>query len=279
MAAVATLATAAGCGSGGSGLRVVASTNVYGDIAGQIAGRDATVTSLLTSPDADPHLFEPGTEAGLQVARARVLVENGLGYDTFVERLADASPSSSRVTVNVADVLGVSGDGANPHLWYDLPRIPRVARAIAAALVRVDPKHARGYRSRLSTFVADTRRLSAIRLPRGRSVAATEPVADRLLAAYGIRDRTPEEFARAIENGTEPSPAAVSALQNLLRTHAVDALVYNEQAVSPITKRMSALAKDSNVPVVGVTETLPPHLDFQQWQRRQLLALRRALTP
>src|SRR6185437_15579706 len=79
----------AGCGGSGStrgGLSVVASTNVYGDIARQIGGVHVDVTSILTSPDADPHLFEPGTANGLAVAEANVVIQNGAGYDAFMTK-------------------------------------------------------------------------------------------------------------------------------------------------------------------------------------------------
>src|SRR5947208_16340672 len=139
----------AGCGGGGVGsaLDVVASTNVYGDLAAQIGGSHVHVTSVLTNPDADPHLFEPGTQNGLAVAQARVVIQNGAGYDDFMSKLESASPNGSRVVVTIADVLGVHGRDANPHLWYDVPRLPQIAGAIAAGLEKSDPKHADAYRA------------------------------------------------------------------------------------------------------------------------------------
>src|SRR6266568_8793008 len=110
----------AGCGGGASStggrLSVVAAENVYGNIAAQIGGRHVSVTSILTSPNADPHLFEPGTSNGLAVAGAKVVLQNGLGYDAFMTRLENASPSKSRVVVTMSDVLGIHGKDANPHL-------------------------------------------------------------------------------------------------------------------------------------------------------------------
>ena len=271
----------AGCGGGGAhggALAVVASTNVYGDIASQIGGRHVRVTSLLSGPTADPHLFEPDMRTGLAVARARVVIENGAGYDAFMSKLLDASPSSGRVVVDVATTLGVHGHDANPHLWYDVPRVPRIARAIEAAFVRADGAHARAYHAGLTRF---TRALaSAVRsvpIPRGRAVAYTEPVPAYLVAALGLRNLAPEAFTRAIENGTEPSPDAVAAMERLLQARQVDALLYNSQAASPITKRLRSLAESSHVPVVGMSETLPPHLSYQRWLLGELRALQRAL--
>src|SRR3954452_24679397 len=140
----------AGCGGGGgrggSALNVVASTNVYGDIAAQIGGSYVHVTSVLTNPDADPHLFEPGTKNGFAVAEAKLVIQNGAGYDDFMSKLEAASPNGSRVVVTIADELGVHSRDANPHLWYDVPRLPQIAGAIADGLERSDPKHADAYR-------------------------------------------------------------------------------------------------------------------------------------
>ena len=144
----------AGCGGGGVGsaLDVVASTNVYGDIAAQIGGSHVHVTSVLDNPNADPHLFEPGTQNGLAVAEARLTIQNGAGYDDFMGKLEAASPSKSRIVVTIADVLDVHGRDANPHLWYDVPRLPRIAGAVATGLEQADPEHAGAYRAGLARF-------------------------------------------------------------------------------------------------------------------------------
>jgi zinc/manganese transport system substrate-binding protein len=274
----------AGCGSasGGSTLDVVASTNVYGDITAQIGGAHVRVTSVLSDPNADPHLFEPGTQNGLAVAQAKVVIQNGVGYDDFMGRLESASPSSSRIVVTIADVLGVHGRDANPHLWYDVPRLPRIAGAIAAGLEKADAKHAGAYRAGLDRFVKSLRPLDEeVRRIRtryaGRPVAYTEPVPGYLVAALGLRNLAPAAFTRAIQNGSEPPAEAVAAMNALIAGHRVDVLLYNSQAVSPITARVRAAAKQAGIPVVGVTETLPRHLTFQQWQLAQVRSLQRAL--
>ena len=273
----------AGCGGARSrGLSVVAAENVYGDIAAQIGGRDVSVTSILSDPNADPHLFEPGTHNALAVATARVVIQNGAGYDTFMSKLERSSPNDERDVLVVADVLGVRGRDANPHLWYDLPRIARVARAIADAFVRADAAHASAYRSRLRTFtsslvpvenqVAKIRRRFA-----GTEVAYTEAVPGYLLDAASLRNLAPESFTRAIANGTEPSPQAVADMDALMRQHRVHVLLYNGQAASPITNRVRESAAKAGIPVVPVTETLPARRTFQAWQLAQAKALYEAL--
>src|SRR5262245_15072495 len=210
--AIGAILLVAGCGSGRSGaVDVVASTNVYGDIARQLGGPHVSVTSVLSDPNADPHLFEPTIRDGLEVAKADVLIRNGAGYDTFMNDLADAAPSDDRVTVDAAHVLGVE-DG-NPHVWYDLPRVPRIAKAITGAFVHVDALHAADYRARLRRFTSSLGAFARVGIPPGRPVAYTEPVPEYLVDALRLRNLSPAAFTRAIENGTEPSPHAVAEME------------------------------------------------------------------
>src|SRR6266851_4561497 len=234
--ALLVLGLASGCGSGrattGGGLAVVAAENVYGDIAAQIGGAHVSVTSILSDPNADPHLFEPGTRNGLAVAQARLVIQNGAGYDAFMTKLENAAPSSHRLVVTVADVLGVHGRDANPHLWYDVPALGRVARAIATGLERADPAHAADYAAGLRRFTTSLRPLLAqiahIRESfAGTPVAYTEPVPGYLILAAGLENLAPNSFTRAIEDGTEPPPDAVAALDALIRGRKIAVLLYN----------------------------------------------------
>jgi len=273
------LVSACGSSTGAAGkLDVVAAENAYGDIAAQIGGPHVSVTSILTSPSADPHLFEPGTSSGLAIAGAKVVLQNGLGYDAFMPRLEDAAPSKNRVVVTMADVLGVHGKDTNPHLWYDVPKLDRIAAAIAAAYTRADPPHAVAYRRGLRRFersLAPLRHeVATIRARfRGAPVAYTEPVPSYLLAAAGLRNLAPDSFTRLIEEGIEPSASAFAAMSTLVSDHHIRVLLYNSQAVSPITAQLRAAAQNAGIPVVPVSETLPPHLTFQQWQLDQARAI------
>jgi len=281
--AVALLVSACGSSTGAGGkLDVVAAENVYGDIAAQIGGPHVAVTSLLTSPTADPHLFEPGTSSDLALADAKVVLQNGLGYDAFMTRLEDAAPSKSRLVVTVADVLGVHGKDANPHLWYDVPQLDRIATAITAALAKADPSHAGAYRVGLRRFehtLGPLRREVATirtRFP-GAPVAYTERVPGYLVSAAGLRNLAPDSFTRPLEEGVEPSASAVAAMSELVAQRRIRVFLYNSQAVSPLTARLRSAAQEAGIPVVPVTETLPPRLTFQQWQLEQARALAAAL--
>ena len=284
LVSVAGCALLAACGgrAGSPGLAVVAAENVYGDIAQQIGGAHVHVTSILSDPNADPHLFEPGSSNGLAVATARVVIQNGVGYDAFMTKLENASPNAKRSVLTIADVVGVHGRDANPHLWYDVPALNRIAGAIAAQLERADSANASAYRvglARFNTSLGPLRReIARIRASfEGSPVAYTEPVPGYLLDAAGLQNRAPREFTRAIEAGTEPSPQAVAAMDALMTKKRVKVLLYNSQAVSPITSRVRAAAEQAQIPVLGVTETLPPKLTFQQWQLRQARQLAAAL--
>jgi zinc/manganese transport system substrate-binding protein len=273
-----------GCGSSSKSgrLNVVAAENVYGNIASQIGGPHVSVTSILTSPNADPHLFEPRSSNGLAVATAKVVLQNGLGYDAFMTKLENSAPSSSRAVVTMANVLGVRGKDANPHLWYWVNGLHRLAGAIGGALERADPRNARAYR-------AGVRRFDRSLLPLGTEVAAmhnrfggtpvayTEPVPGYLVQAAGLRNLAPKSFTRAIEDGTEPPPTAVAAMSELIAKHRIRALLYNSQAVSRITTQVGDAARAAGIPVVPVTETLPSGLSFQQWQLDQARRLAAAL--
>jgi|SRR5579884_1287248 len=276
----------AACGGGtsapGGRLRVVAGENAYGNIAAQIGGRRVAVTSILSNPNADPHLFEPGTANGLAVATAAVVIQNGLGYDAFMTKLEDAAPSKARLVVTIADVLGVHGADANPHLWYDVPHLDRIAGAIATALADADPSHGDTYRSGLARFERSLgplrREVARIRSRFGGApVAYTEPVPGYLLAAAGLRNLAPAAFTRAIEDGTEPPPGAVAAMDALITKHRIRVLLYNEQTVSPVTRPLIARAREAGVGIVPVTETLPPRMTFQEWQLGQARLLADAL--
>jgi zinc/manganese transport system substrate-binding protein len=275
-----------GCGqarSSGGAVRVVAAENAYGDVVQQIGGSHVSVTSILSDPNADPHLFEPGTRNGLAVSEAQLVIQNGLGYDAFMDKLEDAAPSSHRVVVTIADVLGISGANANPHLWYDVPKLNSVAAAIAAGLIEVDPSHAANYRAGRARFEQSLRPLRQLVAEiaqrfKGAPVAYTEPVPGYLVAAAGLSNRAPEAFTRAVEDGTEPTPQAVSAMDALISGHKIRVLLYNSQTVTPITERARTAAVRAGIPVVGVRETLPPQRTFQQWQLAQARALFRALS-
>jgi zinc/manganese transport system substrate-binding protein len=268
-----------GCGgsSGHGRVEIVAGENVYGDVAQQIGGRYVHVTSILTSPDADPHLYTPKPSTILPIAKARIVIRNGLGYDAFMDRLLAAANAKDQ------QVIGAGTTQENPHVGNDPAVVRRVAVALRNALESVDPTHSGAYAAGTRRFLANgvepvERAERSLRAAlSGAPVAYTEPVPGYMLDRAGLRNLAPPAFTRAIEDGSEPTPNAVGAMLALIRNHRVRALLYNAQAASPITIRMRTAARAAGIPVVPVTETLPRGENYQQWQVRQVRALRRAL--
>ena len=263
-------------------VHVVAAENFWGNIAGQIGGRHVHVTSLVTDPNADPHLFETNAAGAATLAQAQVVIENGAGYDTWMQSLLSADAGHPRIVVAAA-VLHVTGSDPNPHLWYDIPRVPAVAAAITAALAKAAPQDARAFRANLARFDASLAPIEAILATIKKdfhnvSVAYTERVPGYALAVADLNVKTPPGFARSIEEGNDPGPADTLAMQQLITTHDINVLLYNVQTVTPVTTQMRALARQHGIPVVGVSETLPAgRRTYQQWQQSQLTRLLHAL--
>jgi zinc/manganese transport system substrate-binding protein len=282
-AAALGLAGCAGATTGTSGaVPVVAAENFWGNITSQIGGHDVRVTSLITNPNADPHLFETNAVDAATLAEAKVVIENGAGYDTWMGSLLGAD-SGHPTVVNAASVLHVTGSDTNPHLWYDIPRVPTVAAAIAAALTKAAPQDAPAFKANLARFDASLAPIDAtLATIKARfhnvSVAYTERVPGYALAVADLDVKTPPGFARAIEAGTDPGPADTLAMQQLITNHDINVLLYNVQTVTPVTTQIRALARSHGIPVVGVSETLPAGVaTYQQWQQSQLTDLLHAL--
>jgi zinc/manganese transport system substrate-binding protein len=261
-------------------ITVVAAENFYGDIAQQIGGAEVKVTSILSNPDQDPHLFEASPSVARAVAGARIVVISGIGYDPWMESLVAAGKAPDRKTIVVADLLGRK-PGDNPHIWYDPSTMPAFAKAFADALGVADPAHASDFQARLLRFQQSLRpmqsKVAALRARlAGTPATATEPVFGTMFAALGMEVRN-MGFQIAVMNDTEPSASDVAAFENDLRTHQVRLLVYNSQASDPIAERMVELARASHIPVVGASETEPPGKTYQAWMQGELDAVDRAL--
>ena len=261
-------------------LAIVAGENFYGDVVGQIGGANVAVTSILTNPDQDPHLFEADTGTARALAGAKLVVYNGVDYDPWMEKLLSANSVAGRQTIVAAELMHrKSGD--NPHLWYDPATMPVVAKAIAAKLEAIDAAHKADYEAGLARFVdslqpfEDTVKAMHKKYA-GDVVTATEPVAGYLAEAIGLKVRN-KEFQLAVMNDAEPTAKQVAAFENDLKSHAVKVLFYNNQATEDLTKRMQDISHASKVPVVGVSETEPPGTTYQAWMMGQLDALDRAL--
>lgn len=279
-AGVAALALASAAFAQNATLKIVAAENFYGDVAKQIGGARVAVSSVLSNPDQDPHLFEASPKVARELQHADLVIYNGADYDPWMAKLLAASKNAKRATVVVAELVGKKA-GDNPHLWYDPATMPAAARTLAAALGSADPAHKAEYDANLAKFVASMKPIDAkvagLRARyKGVPVTATEPVFGYMADAIGLDMRNPR-FQLATMNNTEASPADIAAFENDLKRRQVHVLIYNSQAVEPMTKRMLKLAQDARVPTVSVTETQPAGKTFQQWMLAQLDALGAAL--
>jgi zinc/manganese transport system substrate-binding protein len=284
----ATAAVLSACGAAGSPANLhgrilaVGAENEYANVISQVGGRYVDAVAVMSNPNTDPHTFEASASVAQTVSRARLVIQNGLGYDGFMNKIESASQSASRRVIDVQDLLRLPSSTRNPHLWYSPRTMPAVARAIAADLGALAPAHTAYFKARAALFVASlrpwTRALAAFarRYPHA-TVATTEPVGDDMLQAAGVRNLTPFSLQADIMNGTDPAPQAVSLQDRLFSERRVTAFVYNQQVTDSVTDGFLAAAARAHVPVVGVYETMPTGYDYQSWMMAELTALRRAV--
>lgn len=304
LSAALVLSGCAGTDEGDGTATVVTSTNVWGSVAQAVAGDKANVTALYTNADGDPHEFEPSASDTATVVDADIIVLNGGHYDAYMERAAKNSAAAVVDAFALAngeggghesagddhgeddhghDHAAHSGNADNEHVFYDLPVVAEVADAIAEALAAEDPDNADTYRAnaeRLDTGINGLLgKLTAIREQHdGTEVAQTEPLAGYLLGEAGLTDIAPAGFTQAVEEGQSPAAADRAAMQDLLADRTAKVLVYNTQAVDPVTQAMLDVATRAGVPVVEFTETLPEGVtDYLAWQSAQIDALAAAL--
>lgn len=278
-------------------LTVVASTDVWASVVRAVAGDTVEIKTIIDDPAADPHSYESSPADVAEVAGADLVVFNGGGYDEFIEQiLAQAADTPAVEAVAVAgqephaeeatggeeaDAHG-HDEGANEHVWYDLPVVAEVAERVAAELGTLAPGQAPQFTAAAETFRSGIDELSA-RLATiagtqaGAQVAMTEPVAFYLIEAAGLDDATPPEFLEAVEEETDPPAAAVAATRELLAQRQVRVLIYNPQTETPVTSQVRADAESAGIPVVTMTETLPAGTDYRGWMSGQIDALTEAL--
>lgn len=277
VAAVAVLA--AGCGgetddaAAEGKIAVVASTNVWGSVVEAVGGDDVSVRSLINDSQGDPHSYADKPEDATLLTESKLVVYNGGGYDDFFTKLVDAAGADAKQVV-AYDVSGLA-DGENEHVWYDFATVKKVADKVAAELGAIDPDNKDAYTANAKTFGGKIDELAtkADAIPDGK-VVATEPVAKYLLDAAGLTDVTPTDFSEAVEEETDPPIAAVADTMDLITGKQVVALVNNAQTETNVTDQVNNAAKTAGVPIVNVSETLPPGVtDYVEWMTKQVDAL------
>ena len=264
-------------------IRVVVAENFWGSIVEQLAGSYADVTSIIGNPATDPHDYEPTAQDARTIASARYVVVNGIGYDSWAQKLLDANPDSSRTVLNVGDLLGLDA-GANPHQWYSPSSVRRVVARVPADLAKIDPRHRVAYERRGHAYESSGLRdygrvLAQIRSEfSGTPIGASESIVTPWATAVGLRMVTPEKFLDAIAEGNEPTESDKATVDAQIADRTIKVFVYNRQNATPDVQRLIDAARRAHIPVTTVTETLEPaNTTFQAWQVRELQALLRAL--
>ncbi len=262
-------------------IAVVASENFYGDVARQIGGSRVAVTSILSDPNIDPHEYETNVQNALAVTRAQIVIKNGDGYDAWMDKLLEASPNPERVVISAGD-LAVDRLPDNPHYWYGVDNMQVIAKEIAAALGRLDGSGKAEFEANLAKFnqslATISEKMDAIQAGyKGTPVGLTETIFLYQANRMGLQVMTPTAFAKAISEGNDPPADTVLTMEDQLSQHQIQVLIYNQQTVSPVTANLREEAKKLNIPIVGVTETMPADKTYQQWILGQLDALQTAL--
>ena len=264
-------------------VNAIGAENQYANVLGQIGGRYVHVSSILNNPNTDPHTFESSPNVAAEVSAAQLIVQNGVGYDSFMNKIESASPNSARKVIVVQSLLGLPDSTPNPHLWYDPKTMSATAKAMADDLSNLQPAHAAYFQANLNKFDASlTPWFNAIATFKtkygGTPVATTEPVADYLLDAMGAINKTPFRFQADIMNGVDPAPQDVTLENGFFTRHTVKVFCYNEQVVDALTTSIRLGALKAGVPVVGVYETMPtPGYDYQSWMLAEVDAIQKAV--
>ena len=280
-----------------TGLQVVSSTNVWGDIAKSIGGDRVQVVSIIESFSQDPHSYEASARDQLAVNDADLVIANGGGYDSFMDTLASAAGQDNIVYAYLADELAVEDakakddDGhdhdhdhadGNEHVWYDFHVVEDFANRLASKLASLDPEFAADYSDNLVEFldqigILEDRVAQVSGTVSGSKVISSEPVADYLLTELGLENITPSGFSEAIEEETDVSPKDLLEMQNLLKSKAVGLFVVNPQTGSVQIDALIKLAEQNQIPVVELSELLPEGTRYFEWMESNIALLEEAL--
>jgi zinc/manganese transport system substrate-binding protein len=261
----------------------VGAENEYANVISQVGGKYVQASAIMSNPNTDPHTFEASASVARTVSEAQLVVQNGVGYDTFMNTIENAAPNSARKVIVVQNLLGLPTGTPNPHLWYKPSTMPAVANAIAADLEAIQPAHSSYFKANAAAFTASLTAWNnaiaafAAKYP-NTPVATTEPVADYMLQAAGADNLTPFAFQADIMNGTDPSAQDVAIERSLFTQHKVKVFLYNQQVTDTLTESFITLAQQNNIPVVGVYETMPvPGYDYQSWMLTEVQDLTKAV--
>lgn len=280
---VAILSVKGSSSNGSKKLNIVAGENFWGSLVSQIGGKKVNVYSIVSDPNADPHEYEVSSSDALKIAKANFVILNGVGYDSWANKLLAANPNSARKVVTVGDLFNKKV-GDNPHLWYNPSYVNVTIKQVTHDLIALDPKNKDyynlNYRKLVSRLQVYQDRIKSIKEHySGVKVAATEDIFYYLAEASGLDLVSPPAFTEAVAEGNDPPASSIVQFEQQLSSGEVKVLVYNEQTVTPLTTSVRAMAAKDNIPIVGITETIqPPNMSFENWMNKELIKLQSALS-
>jgi zinc/manganese transport system substrate-binding protein len=265
----------------GAPIQVLAVENFYASLVNQIGGQCVVTNTILSDPNADPHEFQPAASDVRTYQSAQLVIENGLGYDDFSDKIISTLSTQPRV-VRAGDVLGLAV-GANPHVWYSAGYIDQIRGAIISNLKQLDPQASAYFDAQSAaldqSFTTYHNLINQIASRYANvPVGATESIFVDMAYATGLNLISPPEFMQALAEGNDPTARDVATFQDQITNRQIRVLVYNTQTVTSLTEQLKTMALQNNIPVVGVSETMPLGAQtFQGWHANELQLLLQAL--
>lgn len=260
---------------------VVVAENFYGDIVKQLGGNHVHVLSILSDPNVDPHQYESNVQDAIAISKANFVIKNGVGYDTWMDKLLSASPNKSRLVLTAAEIAGYQLPD-NPHIWYGVDNVQEIATKITSILKEQDPADVSEFNQNLIKFSQSLQPMQH-KIQEIKTNFANTPVAlSETIFLYqtqptGLHVLTPLAYEKAINEGNDPSADDVAKANDQIIKKQVKILIYDEQNATPVTKNLLDMAKQQNIPIVAVTETMPVNKTYQTWMTDQLTNLENAL--
>lgn len=253
-------------------INIVAAENFYAVLAKEIGGNNINVNSIISNPNADPHLFTTTTATSKQISQAQIIIYNGANYDGWMEEILKTQ--KNLIVINVANLMQLNKSNINPHIWYRPQTMPALALYLTNLFIKLDISHKTQYQLNLAKFLNDNKQVQAkITSLKARyanvKVTATEPIFNYMTDAIGLQMQG-LDVQWKIMNDTEPSPKMLSNYLDLINEHKIQVLFYNNQVSDNTSKNILAIAKKNNIPIVGISETMPQNVSINTWLINQL---------
>lgn len=233
-------------------LQIVATSSILGDLVKSVAGSDADVM-VLVGPGGDAHTYEPVPADSVRLSQVAVLFEIGLGFETWLDRLFDASGSRAERVVATRSLQPrmIEGHGSHaepdPHVWHDPRHVKAMVREIIAALQARDAANATGYESRGRELLRKLDELdrwieeqTAVIPPDRRRLVTTHDTFGYFAERYGF---TVTSILGSLSSETaDPSAARIVEVVTALKESRVPA-VFAENILNPqLTEQVAAQA-------------------------------------